>query len=300
MEPHGENTSHDGEACPGGLALMRLHTEDLTGDARDVVTDHVGGCDRCQTQLEQMEQARERALDLDPFEEAYPRWIERSETLPDRDPMAEPPVAFVAWWRHQVWQLRRFGESPRGWATAAMVVAGIALVVALLPREPAPDRTHDPIHANRFKGEVSLDVYALRGDAVVEVPPGQVLQPGDRIQFTYTSGPLNHLVLVGVDGNGVISRYYPDAGTHSQSVVPGSEMILEDSLVLDDAPGPEVFVAVFSDEPVEVLEVEAAMRGALGGSADPRDVMAVDLPPGVYGAVATTWIDKERLDEGGP
>jgi hypothetical protein len=180
-----------------------------------------------------------------------------------------------------------------------MVVAGIALVVALMPREPIPDRTHDPIHANRFKGEVALAVYALQGDEVVEVAPGQALRPGDRIQFTYTSGPLNHLVLVGVDGTGVISRYYPDEGGLSQPVVPGSEMILEDSLVLDDAPGPEVFVAVFSDHPVDVVDVERATHEALerGG---PRATLDVELPPGVYGAVTTTWIAKALPAEGGP
>ncbi len=299
MKGRGHQRDHGGDTCPGGWALMRLHAEDLTGDEREVVTDHVDGCDRCRAELAQMEAAREEALALDPFDEAYPRWIERGEALPDRDPMAAPPRALAAWWRRVTQQLRTGAASPRAWAATAMVVAGVALVVALLPREPVPDRTHDPIHANRFKGEVSLDVYALQGDEVVAVTPGQPLQPGDRIQFTYTSGPLNHLVLVGVDGTGVISRYYPDEGSLSQPVVPGSEMILEDSLVLDDAPGPEVFVAVFSDQPLDVTDVERATREALERSG-PGESLDVELPAGVYGAVTTTWIAKELPAEGGP
>ncbi len=285
------------EDCPGGWALMRLHAEDLTGDEREVVSDHVHGCDRCAAELARMDEARDEALQLDPFDEAYPRWVERGEALPARDPMAEPPRALAGWWRRLLQQLRLGSSSPKAWAAAAMVVAGVALVVALLPREPAPDRTRDPIHANRFKGEVVLEMHALRGDEVVEVAAGEALQPGDRIQFTYTSGPLNHLVLVGVDGNDVISRYYPDEGGYSIPVVPGSEMILEDSLVLDDAPGPEVFVALFSDQPVDATEVERATREALDRG-DPPTALGVEPPPGVFGAVAPTWIDKDLPDEG--
>ena len=286
--------------CPGGLALMRLHTDDLPVVERDVVSEHVHGCTRCTAALAEMEDARERALELDPFEQAYPRWIERGHELPERDPTVQPLDPAGAWWRHQLLQLRRLTASPRTWAAAAMAVAAVALVVSLMPRptEPGPEPIGagftDPVSLNRLKGEVSLDMYALRDGAVVEVEPGEALQPGDRIQFAYTSGPLNNLVLVGVDGRGVISRYYPDQGAESLAVVPGAEVVLEDSLVLDDAPGPEVFVAVFSDRPLDVLEVEQAALEALArGQGDPRTLLGLDMPPHVPGVVATTWIDKD-------
>ena len=298
MDSHATEAHDSGGGCPGGLALMRLHSDDLLNEEREVVSEHVRGCTRCTDALKEMENARERALVLDPFEQAYPRWIERGHELPRRDPAAEPLDPVGAWWRHQLLGLRRLTANPRTWAAAAMAVAAVALAVALLPRSPDPEPITgglaDPVSLNRLKGEVSLDMYALRDGAVVEVETGETLKPGDRIQFAYTSGPLNNLVLVGVDGRGVISRYYPDQGAESQAVVPGAEVVLEDSLVLDDAPGPEVFVAVFSDRPLDVLDVEQAAREALAqGDDDPRAVIGLDMPSHVPGVVATTWIDKD-------
>ncbi len=297
---HGE--THGSRDCPGGLALMRLHTDDLPSTEREVVALHVRGCDRCAAVVREMDGAREQALELDPFEQAYPRWLQRAGDLPQRDPVAAPLDPLGAWWRHQWLGLRRLTSSPRTWAAAAMVVAAVALVVALRPTPPAPtpDRSGplDPVSLNRLKGVVSLEMYALRDGAVVEVAAGEALRPGDRIQFAYTSGPLNNLVLVGVDGRGVISRYYPDEGGLSLEVVPGSEVVLEDSLVLDDAPGPEVFVAVFSDRSLDVLAVERAAHDALvRGGDDPRAVLGLDLPAHVPGVVATTWIDKDLEGE---
>ncbi len=75
------------------------------------------------------------------------------------------------------------------------------------------------------------------------------------IQFTYR-GTSDHLVLVGVDGRGSVVAYYPDEGERPVSVIPGERHVLDGSILLDDAPGPELFLAYFGEAPVsDVVEL---------------------------------------------
>ncbi len=149
-----------------------------------------------------------------------------------------------------------------GWIASALAVAA---ALFLLVRPPPPPR-----HGNNLKGTTNLDFYVLRDGQPYPGDPSLAVRPGDRLQFTYRSGDADHMVLIGVDGTGRFEQFYPDEGSAAVAVVPGERHVLEGSILLDDAPGPEVFVAFFGDE-TEVDVGRALDRAERAWRADGAD-----------------------------
>lgn len=150
--------------------------------------------------------------------------------------------------------------SPRRWwwalapAAAAALAALVVLVVLPTVRPPAPV----PVVA--FKGQLAVRVVARRGGRQFVVGQGAALSAGDALRFVVTTGAPGHLVVLSIDGQGTLSPFYPEtpaardprplrlesAGRHE---LPGS-------VVLDEAPGPELLVVVFSRRPFDRRSVE--------------------------------------------
>src|SRR5947208_2144231 len=73
-------------------------------------------------------------------------------------------------------------------------------------------------------------------------------------------------VLIGsVDGRGRANLYYSSTTVAADA---GPVQILADSIVLDDAPGPERIFAVFSDRRLQDREVEAVLEELGAGGAE--------------------------------
>ena len=105
---------------------------------------------------------------------------------------------------------------------------------------------------------------------------GALLGEGATLQFLIST-PHSHLVLLGIDGTGTVSRYVPVGSELSQEIVPGNAVPLEDSFRLDAAPGPEVFLAFLGDEPLLVEDLEHAVHDVAAGSGGSRAVLEVDV-----------------------
>lgn len=146
---------------------------------------------------------------------------------------ALPPAANTAW----RWVL----------SFAAMAAAVLFFAFPQLP-------------GNRLKGEVDLGFYVMRNGQVTMGDPDATVRPGDRLQFSYRSGQADRLILVSVDGTGRVSVFYPERGEEGVEVIPGERHVLDGSVELDAAPGPEVFVAFFGDW--SVTEARAAVTDA--------------------------------------
>lgn len=113
---------------------------------------------------------------------------------------------------------------------------------------------------NRLKGDVDLGFYVMRAGQVTMGDPDGTVRSGDRLQFSYRSGQADRLILVSVDGTGRVSVFYPERGEEGVEVIPGERHVLDGSVELDDAPGPEVFVGFFGDW--SVTEARAAVTDA--------------------------------------
>jgi len=136
------------------------------------------------------------------------------------------------------------------WAAIPVLMAAIAL---FLVRPPDPEV--------RIKGgdEATLQWYFMDKGQPVIGAPDRVLKKGDQIQFRYGAGGRQNLVLISIDGAGTFTTFYPQQGEQPLPVTPLGEHVLQGSIILDAAPGPEVFIAVFGAETVKdaVTELEA-------------------------------------------
>ena len=210
------------------LLLAKLLAAKATDQEVQAVEAHAGGCARCRDEL-----AGARAAGRRFAESVFPR------TLPALEARRPPR---------------------RSWRLVLPLALAATAAVVLFVRTPPPD-------GPRFqpKGEGALEVFALRGGEPFPVRDGTALRAGDRIRFGVAPGDARFVLVASVDGRGNVSVYQP-----STPVAAGGEplVILPDSIVLDDAPGPERVFALFSDRPVDEPAVTAALAAVGAAGAD--------------------------------
>jgi len=136
------------------------------------------------------------------------------------------------------------------WALFPTLVAAMAILV-LVPTQQSGTRT---------KGGAflipSVSYHVMRGEEVFAQDALPSLREGDRVLFTVDPAGHEAMVLLSVDGTGHWTTYYPSTGSTPARVAPRPQELPE-SIQLDAAPGPEVFVAFFG-----VTTVEEAMKMA--------------------------------------
>ncbi|MED5372860.1 MAG: hypothetical protein VX899_17710 [Myxococcota bacterium] len=140
----------------------------------------------------------------------------------------------------------------RRWQSWGLALAFAVALIGLPALYQTPEATYTGV-----KGDVELRFLVDGPEGFASGSEGQVLKPGDRIQFTYRAPLQQSIVLVGVDGTGQSAQYWPETGDVPLSIARDNGLqLLSGSLELDDAPGPEVFVAVFGAGSVgEALEL---------------------------------------------
>ena len=209
----------------------------------------------------------------------------RARRLP---PLPDAPVDRTT--PSRAWPSRR-----RTWRAAlwGLACGAAALIVAfLLP--PADPGTTDGPGPSRYKTDATLQAFVLVEGHPQRLEAGAPLQAGDVIQFRVSS-PHSFLALIGVDGTGVVSRYEPVGADVSAPFVPGNARPLADALELDDAPGPEVFLAFLSDEALLVEDLERAVHDVVtAGPGASRAVLLEDwAEAGLAPQVALFHVEKE-------
>jgi hypothetical protein len=121
------------------------------------------------------------------------------------------------------------------------------------------------------KGGPALHLVARRAiagaDRVFGVDPGAALAAGDAIRFALDGADGRYLLVVSVDGAGQINVYYPYGGSAAAPIDPADHLVVDGSIVLDDAPGPERIWAVVSDRAVTVDELRAQLSLIAAGGA---------------------------------
>lgn len=153
----------------------------------------------------------------------------------------------------------------RVWPFAALAVPALAALLFLLPKTPEPD---DGI---RVKGGASMRFVVQRGG---EVMSGLTrYKGGDALRFIVTPDASDYFLLVGIESSGKVSVYHPFGGEQSVRLEPGKETILPGSLVLDESPNDEIFLGLFSKDPLTV----DAVKGALGGRHDEAAIRSLAI-----------------------
>lgn len=239
------------------LALDRLATGELDDAAADAVRGRLS--DRDRAHLVALDAAPRRAFD--------PAAIRaRAAALPS--PVEAPPTVAPA---------------NTTWAFVAALLA-LAAVVLLAARLTLPTATDPGPGEVRFKSGDALEVVQLVGDAPRDYVAGTAVGEGTVLGFRVNATGHSSVVVLSVDGRGQTTVFWPASGDEAEPLSGDGLVSLEGSVVLDDAPGPEVFVAVYDRSvPDAVHLVEAAWSA--GGA---REVLtSADGEPGVHAVEVT-------------
>ncbi len=136
---------------------------------------------------------------------------------------------------------------------APLAVAAVALVVAATAVTP-PDPGVDPAYIG-VRGGDRLRLLTLGEDRVLQPWGGDALGEGDVVGVVVRPLDARGVVVLSVDGAGVVTTFWPEAGDAPEPLPPAGDdgvAALPGTVVLDGAPGPEVFVAVFDRDPSDV------------------------------------------------
>lgn len=185
----------------------------------------------------------------------------------------------------------RRAPSTRRWAPIFGVLAlaaSILLVTTLGPRT-APGTSHDALGApdlggpsERTKGALKLELVVRRQDgAVSTVLPDEVLHPGDALRFRVSLPALpqglstaRFVAIVGVDSAASVSLYAPAAGAPMPALEAASTHLFEGSVILDGTLGPERFIALSCETPIDPPRLIEAATRALAEAQGRVDAMA--------------------------
>jgi hypothetical protein len=219
-------TQDDG--CPSDLALDLLLAADLDEVRALVLHEHFAACVTCSARFASISAFRDEVANT------LPRLAEFDATRPR--------------------PLNRARSSGGWWGGALAVAAAVALWVGHGPT------AHSPLDGTRAKGSVRLGFYVKRGEQVFRGGPGELLRPGDAIEFSYEAPSDGYLAVLSVDGAGQASVYYP-VGSRARALTAGSHL-LEQSTTLDAVLGRETLYALWCDGPAELEPLRRALESS--------------------------------------
>ena len=239
--------------------LEILVTDDPHTHVPPVHRVHVGGCDRCNVRRLAFETSRARYLATHPPDEFARAVLERT-----RAPVAAAP------------------KLERTWKVVAPVLAAVAIAAgALLWLRPSLEST---------EGGASLEVFAQHAGVQRSLRDGDVLAAGDQLALAYRLDRSKHLLLLGIDAAGQITRYFPAQGADDQALPATSLAQLPVGVELDARPGDERLYAFFSERRLDQREVRDLLAAELARGRSIASMQAIQLRG--LGAQRTVWFRK--------
>lgn len=188
----------------------------------------------------------------------------------------DPPERFL----REVEARRReaaFRARRRGWG---VVIPVLAAALALLVLVPWPGGIPDDDIVLKGEDTPVLHVFRATAGEAERLRDGDVVRPGDVLQFAFQARTYPHGVLFSVDGAGATTLHH----TFSGEAPPAGEVVVDRAFRLDDAPAFEAIHLVVARSP---LRARALMREA----AEARPPGAPPAAP-PDGAVVSLTVEK--------
>ena len=147
------------------------------------------------------------------------------------------------------------------YAAAAVLLAALIIPVSLRNTRIGANRAP----TERVKGNIvapsakdpQLKLYRKKGREIQALNNGDFARSGDVIQITYNAGRGEYGVIFSVDGNGNITRHFPENSWKSAQLDQRSDEIpLDFSYELDNAPDFECFILVTSKKQFSLEDLE--------------------------------------------
>ena len=152
-----------------------------------------------------------------------------------------------------------------GYAAAAVLLAAIIIPAGL--RNVKTGSISEP--SARVKGnttapattEPQIKLYRQKGREIQALKDGDFARSGDVIQITYNANAGDYGVIFSVDGNGNITRHFPeDSWQAAQLEQCPDETPLDFSYELDNAPDFECFIMVTSKKQFSLDDIESKIQ----------------------------------------
>jgi hypothetical protein len=243
--------------------LEQLVADDPRAPVPPVLRVHIADCDRCSVRRLALEAARSRYLAARPPEEFAQKVAARAVASAPVSPVRRHPLQVIA--------------------PALGALALTAAVLLWLRPVGIPAAIH-------WKGAATLEVIARHAGSQHQLRDGDALAPGDQLAFAYALERPKHLLLLGVDDAGQITRYF---GTNSP-LAATSRAQLPVGIELDASRGNERLYAFFSDAVLDEAQVRSALLRVLASARTRGQGVAalreIDLP--AVAAQRTLWFRK--------
>ena len=152
------------------------------------------------------------------------------------------------------------------YAAAAVLLAAIVIPAGLKNSKINAGST---MPTERVKGVASahtasnpsINLYRQKGREVQALNNGDFARSGDVIQITYNAGAEEYGVIFSVDGNGNITRHFPENSWQAgQLIHRNDETPLDFSYELDNAPDFECFIMVTSKKHFSLDGIESKIK----------------------------------------
>jgi hypothetical protein len=231
-------------------SILKLEAH-LLDPARSLVAGHLASCDHCRDVLVTMQTQGDEFMRI-----VYPATVQSLMPRP---------------------------SSRWSWAGIFAPVAALAAAAVVVVVSRGPDSDY-----SGTKGfSVKLNVYAsLEAGARVLSDKDQV-PANAALRFRIQPGKPCNLGIVSVDERGEVSRLFPASGNTGEKLAAVED--LPGGAILDGKPGPERIFAVCSAQPLEMPQVEQAVKVATGTGAEA--VRAINTIPGLpAGTVQATLL----------
>lgn len=226
------------------LQVERYVCRDLSEAESMVVKAHIDTCSACAAHMQQLEQQHQSFLALHPF----------AKFTNAHAPLVSSRRFHCNW-------SRLF--APSFIPVYSMLIIALIVLPRLLPQNNSV--------VVRFKGQETISCLVMRKGSIQKNSPDFTYQAGDRVQVTYSSGPSRYLALLSVDVSGTVSFYQPNETSDTCSIpIQGKTgKLFPTSIILDNSPGSELVIALFSQTPLLTSSVAAWVDQCLSANPDP-------------------------------
>jgi hypothetical protein len=219
------------------LGLEQYFTGELDEQQAQEIKQHLADCTECSAYIAGLETEKADFLHRHPFA-SFTR--------------AHAPVKTIPWYRQFVRSAFRPALIP--------VYGALVVTVVLLPMINRETNRLSP--DVRFKGRNPVSFLYRRDGTVNQGSTTMKFRTGDNIQVVFSIEKDRYVSLLSVDSLGRISFYHPDQQSAFCSIhaSAGQKQSFPGSIVLDDTPGSELVIVLFSEKPVSVKDASSWVK----------------------------------------
>ncbi len=152
------------------------------------------------------------------------------------------------------------------YAAAAVLLAAVVIPVGLRNTRlnggnTATERVKGNAAASSAFTDPQIKLYRQKGREIQALNDGDFARSGDVIQITYNGGQDQYGVIFSVDGNGNITRHFPENSWQAAQLEKRNDEIpLDFSYELDNAPDFECFIMVTSKKAFSLEDIESKIK----------------------------------------